>query len=464
LLNLFRQKQKTNQEDFSVRETRVPQASIFDSYSEHEFGKELRALSNVLDDNASVVLPLIENDLIGQSVHNVGRCGLSVESVFRCLLLKQMLQLSYDDLAFHLSDSMSYRTFARITGGESPKRSSLQASIRQIKADTLAEVFQALSSAYFDSGIISLEKIRIDSTVVKSNIATPRDSQLLNDGVRVLSRLLSKSRDATGVKIRFTDKRKESKSLSFQILNAKKPEKDTLYPKLLRSVGVVLKQVERALQRVKSEGNDSESQNNWISQVKHYRDLLLSVVEQTKRRVFDHEKVPASEKVVSLFEEHTDIIVKGRRDVQYGHKINLSSDGKGFITYLSIEKGNPSDADRFIPVLDGHLSTFGKAPSSTVSDGCYASLDNIKKGKALGIARVVFHKKRGLSYRDMGVKEKTFNRLKDFRAGVEGNISELKRAFGASKATWKGLDGFKAFVWSSVLSYNLVRLARAESG
>jgi IS5 family transposase len=447
-----------------VRETRVPQASIFDTYSEHEFGKQLRALSKILDNHASIILPLIESDLLGESSHQVGRCGLSVESVFRCLLLKQMLQISYDNLAFHLSDSMSYRTFARITEGGSPKRSSLQSTIRKIKAGTLEKVFQALSSEYFNSGTISLEKVRIDSTVVKSNIAMPSDSRLLNDGVRVLSRLLSKSRDTTGVKIRFTDKRKESKSLSFQIFNAKKAEKDTLYPKLLRSVDVVLKQVDRALQRVKSEGNDSESQNTWISQVTHYRDLLLSVVEQTKRRVFDHEKVPVSEKVVSLFEEHTDIIVKGLRDVQYGHKINLSSDGKGFITYLAIEKGNPNDADRFIPVIDGHLSTFGKAPSSTVSDGCYASLDNIEKGKALGLRRVVFHKKRGLSCRDMGLKEKTFKRLKNFRAGVEGNISELKRAFGASKATWRGLDGFKAFVWSSVLSYNFVRLARAESG
>jgi IS5 family transposase len=131
---------------------------------------------------------------------------------------------------------------------------------------------------------------------------------------------------------------------------------------------------------------------------------------------------------------------------------------------LAIEKGNPRDEDRFIPVIDGHLSTFGKAPSSTVSDGCYASLDNIEKAKALGIKRVVFHKKCGLSYLKMGVKKKTFDKLKNFRAGVEGNISELKRVFGGSKAIWKGLDGFKAFVWSSVISYNLIRLARADSG
>jgi IS5 family transposase len=268
----------------------------------------------------------------------------------------------------------------------------------------------------------------------------------------------------TGVKIRFTDKRKESKSLAFRIFNAKKAEKETLYPKLLQSVRVVLKQVERALRQVKLEGAVCESQEKWLNQVEHYRDLLLKVVDQTQRRVFHGENVPASEKIVSLFEEHTDIIVKGARDVEYGHKINLSSDAKGFITYLAIEKGNPNDADRFIPIIHGHLDTFGEVPRSAASDGCYASLDNVHEGRALGIDRVVFHKTRGISYLDMGVKKKTFKKLRDFRAGIEGNISELKRAFGASKAIWKGLDGFKAFVWSSVISYNLVRMARAESG
>jgi len=446
-----------------VRETRVPQASIFEFYSEHEFGQKLKVLSRVLDEHAESLLPLITSDLVCTSSKHVGRCGLSVESVFRCLLLKQMRQMSYDSLAFHLSDSMSYQTFARLTG-RSPKKSSLQASIRQIKPETLEKVFQVLSSSYFEQGLVSLEKIRIDSTVVESNIATPSDSQLLNDGVRVLSRLLVKSREMTGVKIRFSDQRKASKSLAFHIFNAKKPEKETLYPKLLKLVCVVLKQVEMALCQVKREGAVCEAQEKWFNQVERYRDRLLKVVDQTQRRIFNGESVPASQKVVSLFEAHTDIIVKGSRGVVYGHKVNLSSDASGFITYFAIEDGNPSDADRFLPIIRGHVNTFGEVPASTVSDGCYASLDNVHEGRALGVKRVVFHKKRGLSYLDMGVKEKTYKRLRDFRAGIEGNISELKRAFGASKATWKGLDGFKAYVWSSVISYNLVRLARAESG
>lgn len=446
-----------------MRETRVPQTSIFEFYSEHEFGKQLSRLSDILDEHACIVLPFVERDLINKSVKKVGRSGLSVESVFRCMVLKQQLQISYEELAFHLSDSMSYRTFARLDGA-TPKKSSLQSTIRRIKPETLEKVFEALSSECFANDLISLEKIRIDSTVVKSNIAAPSDSQLLNDGVRVLSRLLAKSRDMTGVKLRFTDQRPVSKSLAFRIFNAKRADKEVLYPKLLQVVGVVLKQVERSLLRIKLEGTACELQKKWRTQVEHYRNLLLKVVEQTQRRIFQGETVPASEKTVSLFEEHTDIIVKGLRDVAYGHKINLSSDGKGFITYLAIEKGNPCDVDRFTSIIHGHLNTFGEAPASTVSDGCYASLDNVNKGRALGVRRVVFSKKRGIGYHDMGVKEKTFKRLRDFRAGIEGNISELKRVFGASKATWRGLEGFKAFIWSSVISYNLVRMARADSG
>lgn len=447
-----------------MRETRVPQASIFESYSEHEFGKQLKRLSDRIDDFSHIILPVIEKDLVSQSVQPVGRRGLSIESIFRCMVLKQMLQISYDCLSFHLTDSMSYRTFTRLPDGVYPKKSSLQMTIRGIKSETLEAIFNELSSECFANGKLLLDTIRIDSTVVKSNISEPNDSQLLNDGVRVLSRLLSKSREMTGIKIRFTDKRKESKSLAFRIFNAKKAEKVTIYPKLLHVVEIVLKQVGRALGKVKLESVDCVLQRKWMTQVEYYRDLLLKVVDQTVRRVIYEESVPSSEKIVSLFESHTDIIVKGPRDAEYGHKVNLSSDKNGFISYLSIEDGNPSDAERFIPIIHGHLNCYKEVPKSVVSDGCYASLANVCEGRALGIQHVVFHKKRGISLLAMGVKRKTFTRLKNFRAGIEGNISELKRAFGVSKAKWKGGDGFNAFVWSSALSYNLVRLARFDSG
>ena len=134
------------------------------------------------------------------------------------------------------------------------------------------------------------------------------------------------------------------------------------------------------------------------------------------------------------------------------------------ISYLSIENGNPADTSLFRPVLHSHKKHYGCLPESIVCDGGYASKKNVSDGTEMGVKRVVFHKRVGISYRSMGVKIKTFKKLRNFRAGIEGNISELKRSFGAGKAQWKGLDGFKAFVWSSVIGYNLVRMARQLSG
>lgn len=446
-----------------MRETRIAQKSIFENYSEHEFGSRLKRLSNTLDQYPEL-LALVAGDLIDNASAKVGRTGLNAESVFRCLLLKQQLRVSYEQLAFHLSDSMTYRTFARLPVHAMPSRSGLQSAIRRITPETLEKAHQVLVKSLTEQDIVSLDKLRIDSTVVASNIASPSDSQLLNDGVRVLSRILAKSKQVTGVKVRFVDQRKTAKSLAFRIFNAKNAEKAALYPDLLRVTRTVLRQVDRGLQSVTGDACHSPKKKAWLDEVAHYRNLILKVVAQTQRRVIAKESVPSSEKIVSLFEPHTDIIVKGFRDVQYGHKVNLSSDSSGFITYLSIEKGNPADADLFIPVLNAHQATLGELPKSVVADGGYASKANVIEGRELGVKRVVFHKPVGISLTAMGVKSKTFKQLRNFRAGVEGNISELKRAFGATKVTWKGLDGFKAYAWSSVLAYNLMRLVRLNPG
>ena len=446
-----------------MRKIRSAQTSILEQYSNHEYGVRLRKLSEILDRHPEI-LELIAADLIDTSVAAVGRTGFSAESVLRCLLLRQQLRLSYEQLAFHLSDSVTYRTFARLPAHLSPSRSCLQSTIRSIKPETLAKAHQVFTRSLINSGTASLDKLRIDSTVVASNIAPPSDSQLLNDGVRVISRLLAKSQTASGLKIRFTDKRKAAKSLAFRIFNAKKVAKDELYPELLKIARLVLKQAERARQQVSKGAEASAACQKWLDTLARYEALTSRVIEQTERRVIHGERVPSADKIVSLFEAHTDIIVKGFRDVQYGHKINLSSDANGFITALTIEEGNPADKILFLPMLDYHHAVLGKLPTSVVADGGYASQANVIAGRARGLKHVVFHKPVGVSLRDMGVKSKTYKALRHFRAGVEGNISELKRAFGAAKAKWKGPDGFKAFVWASTLTYNLVRLARLSPG
>lgn len=445
-----------------MRQSRNAQAIIFDYYAEHELSYQLRDLSNLLEQHP-VILTLMEKDFDNKALRDTGAYGLSLESIIRCLLLKQILRVSYRQLAFHLADSPSYRAFARLGNSYSPSKSVLQNLIRRVSANTLEQINQQLMLHWLIERELTLDSLRIDSTVTDSNIADPMDSQLLNDGIRVLSRMMATTLRKTGVRLRFTDQRKRSKSLSFQIFNAKKAEKEALYPKLLSCVTITLKQLDRAFEKLSQEATDREKAQQWINKAQHYRSLLLKVIDQTQRRVYQGEKVPASQKIVSLFEEHTDIIVKTNRETQYGHKINLATQSNGFVVYVNIENGNPSDKMLVLPVLNSVEEDYGCVPVEMVADGGYASQANVSQAREKGIDRAVFNKRCGLGYHQMGVKKKTFDKLRDFRAGVEGNISELKRAFKMNKATWKGHEGFCAYVWSCVLSYNLVSKIRFSS-
>ena len=446
-----------------MRENHTAQTSLFDLYSPHKFGEFLRDLSRLLDDHPGI-LPLLQEDFRTDDGRVTGRKGLSVESTFRCMLLKQITGVSYEMLAFHLADSSSYRAFARLERDCRPGKSALSGNIRRLKPKTLEAVFALLGLAAFDQGVMKISQLRVDSTVVASNIAPPLDSRLLDDGIRVLSRLFAKSGERTGVKLRLTDYRKASRSLAARIYYSKNVEKEALYKELIPLARRVVGQSEKAVARVRQQCADPALSQRWVEQVVHYTGLLERVIDQSERRVLKGEKVAASEKIVSLFEPHTDIIIKGPREIEYGHKINLATERNGLITAVMIERGNPGDVERFIPLMQAHQSQYGCVPTTTIADGGYASQDNIHKGKGLGIKRVGFHKKKGLSVSAMGLKEKTLKTLRDFRAGIEGNISELKRAFGAGKALWKGEDGFLSYVWSSVISYNLTRLVRLNSG
>ena len=201
----------------------------------------------------------------------------------------------------------------------------------------------------------------------------------------------------------------------------------------------------------------------WQAEFRHYRALIEQIIAQTERRVLHGEAVATNEKIISLFEPHADIIVKGGRDVQYGHKLNLTTGRSGLILDLVIEAGNPADSDRFLPMLKRHIAVYGEAPRQTAADGGFASRDILAQAKALGVCDVAFHKKAGLRIVDMVKSNWVYRKLRNFRAGIESDISCLKRAYGLARCLWRGLDHFTAYVWSSVVAYNLALLARLRT-
>ena len=198
----------------------------------------------------------------------------------------------------------------------------------------------------------------------------------------------------------------------------------------------------------------------WTDSANAYSTLVRRVMDQTVRRVLHRETVAAADKVVSLFEPHTDIVRKGGRNTYYGHKVNLATGRSGLVLDAVVESGNPTDSTRCLAMLERHREHYGVAPSHAAFDGGYASRDNLAQAKALGVRHAVFHKKSGLKAEDMTPSSWLYDQLKRFRAGIEAGISYLKRCFGLRRCRWRGLARFKAYVHSAIFTHNLMRLAR----
>jgi IS5 family transposase len=199
----------------------------------------------------------------------------------------------------------------------------------------------------------------------------------------------------------------------------------------------------------------------WLAKIDHYRPLIEHIIMQSEQRVLAGEAVPASDKLVSLFEPHADIIRKGG-EIAYGHKLNLTTGRSGLILDLVVEAGNPADSERLLPMLERHNALYGEPPRQPAADGSYASRDNLRRAKACGVRDMAFHKKGGLAIEDMVRSRWVYRKLRNFRAGIEADISCLKRAYGLARCTRHGLGHFRAYVWSAVVAYNLALLARLK--
>jgi IS5 family transposase len=244
------------------------------------------------------------------------------------------------------------------------------------------------------------------------------------------------------------------------IMNAKgKKQRKQAYVDLLNITGKVLGYARTAQMVVATRG---QSGGVYSVQIDHYAGLTERVIDQTRRRVLMGEKVPAQEKVFSIFEPHTDIIIKDRRHITYGHKVCLSGGASNLILDCVIERSNPADVELAIPMLDRQKEIYKRYPLKVCFDGGFASKKNLELAKDRKIKDVCFAKKRGIKETDMCRSEYVYHQLRRFRAGIESGISWLKRCMGLTRCTWKGWQAFKSYVWSSIVAANLLIVARAR--
>src|SRR5262252_209118 len=442
-----------------MRQERTVQATIFEVFAQHEIGCELKVMSQWLDGQRGLI-GLVAGDLRRQGVRQTGRRGLPAESVLRCALLKQQRQLSYEELAFHLEDSASFRAFARLPLAWTPKKSVLHHTIAAIRAETWEAINHALLASAKQERLESGATVRLDSTVTEALMHEPSDSTLLSDAVRVMSRLLHRAETLPGApSIRWRDRRRLAKKRARAIEYSRgRDKKRQLYRDLIAATEASRAELQAIAARLAKTAEPAVLR--WRAEVDHYLSLIARVISQTQRRVFDGEAVPAGEKLISLFEPH--IILKGGRQVQYGHKLNLAAGRSGLILDVVIEDGNPADRERFLPMLDRHIARTGAAPRQTAADGGYASRANLAAAKDRGVIDVAFHQKCGIAVADMVKSPWVYRRLRNFRAGIEAAISWFKRAYDGARCTWRGLDHFRAYIWSAVVAHNLVLFARLQ--
>lgn len=430
-----------------MRQERTVQASIFDVFATHEIGRELKAMSQWLDEHCDL-LGLVARDLVRLGVKATGRQGLPAEAVLRCALLKQYRQLSYQELAFHLEDSASFRAFARLPWSWSPQKSVLQKTISAIRPETWEQINRALLSSARQAKLEDGAVVRLDSTVTSALMHEPSDSSLLWDAVRVMVRLLKRADVLIGgTSMAWRDHCRAAKKRARKIQFTRgRPNRVQLYRELIAITRATLAYLEQASERLAVASTPSIAL--WQIQVRHYRPLVERIIRQSERRVLAGEPVPA--------------IVKGSRDTEYGHKLNLTTGRSGMILDLMIEAGNPADSDRLLPMLRRHIALYGQAPRQAAADGGFATRANLATAKAWGVSDMAFHKKAGLRIEDMVRSKWVYRKLRNFRAGIEAGISCLKRAYGLACCTWRGLDHFKTYVWSSVVAYNLVIFTRLK--
>jgi IS5 family transposase len=399
---------------------------------------------------------------------STGRRGnLAADQVFRALHIKQSNGFSYEELAFHLADSKTYRAFLGLGFTDKvPKSSALQRDIKKIRFETLEQIHVLILEKAKDENIEKGRKARIDCTVVETNIHRPTDSSLLHDCVRVLARIMEDAKENFEADFTFVDHRRRAKKRALEILNAKSKKKRIKpYRDLLHVTALTVEYAEKAataipLARKKYGAADMFGEGFEIArELSHYVGLAKKVIDQTERRVVKDETVPATEKILSIFEPHTDIIVKDRRETCYGHKIVLTGGGSGLFTDMVVLDGNPADSTLPVDMVQRQNEIYNRFPLKAAFDGGFASKENLKKIK-LDVRDVTFRKKRGLKITEMAKSTWVYKRMCDFRAGIEGMISFLKRCFGLRRCNWQGYESFKSYAWASVLTANLLLMAR----
>jgi IS5 family transposase len=413
---------------------------------------EFGLLDTILEQHPGLIKVAEQDVLRGCFQSEFGRQDMpSVEQIVRAAIYKEMKGLDYRELEYAQSDSRICEQFVKLDNRIPFSFQVFQKYISKISEDSLQQVLVALNKIAIEEGLEDIKQLRQDSTVVETNIHYPTNNSLvwdcIKDSHRLLCQLAEEIKD-----LDWRDYTRDAKRTFFKINNTKSGDKRIdLFNKQLITFTKCINQVANA---VKKKSGYSMRAFIIIGELKKLLPLMEKVYDITWRKQINGEKVPNDEKIFSIYEQHTDIIVKGQREAKFGHKVNLTSGKSSLILSCEVLKGNPSDSTLYQSTINKIERDYQIVPRDSVTDGGYACKDNAEYALGKGIKNIVFNKIVG-SLKNITSSRNMETRLKKWRSGIEAVISNLKRGYRLFRCNWKGEAHFKQKVLWSVLAYNI---------
>jgi len=433
----------------------------------------LEEISHFLDRHRAL-LTVVHADLVrGLKQTTRGRAGLSAEQVLRAFVLKQVKSWDYRELRERIADGFTLRQFTRFESAPVPKHDAFHRAFVALTPDTIRGLNEAVVAAAVQLGLEDGRQLRVDTTVVETDIRYPRDSGLLWDSVRVLSRVVAALRAlAPQACQQFPDRTRRARRRMQEIgrMRERAQRQRALarkYRDLIHVTAEVVDQAGHVLQRAQDleypEVMTALQAEACCRQLEHFIALARRVIDQSVRRVLRGETVPADQKLYSIFETHTDLIKRGKayKPVEFGHKVFLAESRRGLITDYRILAGNPADRDQLEPSVARHRERFGAVPELYAADRGFHDREAGARVEQQGVKLLAIPQCGGTKTADRHAHEKSraFKKAQAFRSGIEGRISVLFRGRGMKRCRWTGPERFELFVGAAVLANNLLRIA-----
>jgi len=432
----------------------------------------LQAIADFLDEHQEMIEPIRRDLRRGLKNPDTGRKGLTPQQVLRSLILMRVKNWDYRELRERIADGYTLRRFADFHCRPVPKHDAFNRAFIRLTPKTLKLVNELVVRAAVAIGLEDGSKLRVDTTVVQTDIHHPTDNTLLWDVVRVITRLIRRLSDAIdrqikGFRNRTRAARRRMQALQRMTTTQRQRRQTGKYRELINITTEVVERARGALRHTcKVRGKDLHSAlviEELRREIDHYCGLGERVIDQARRRVLYGEQVPNAAKIYSIFEPHTDLIKRGkvRTPVEFGHKVFIAESAQGLITQYEVLKGNPCDEDHVEPSLRRHEAAFGSAPQLYNSDRGFYSDRNITACRQGGVSMVCIPQRGGNKTVERQTYENSqaFKKGQRFRAGIEGRISVLFRGRGMKRCLAEGRERFELWVAAAVFANNLMTIA-----